>query len=260
MYLGANSRYHFYAVEIHRCPEPKLQRIAKACEKVELDVWNACEDFYEYLKKQSALLYAKCDDEVVGFALFDVSVVNERLIVAANECMVLRKHQGFGLPTIFTSILTSHIRKDNRLRGRERPYGAVTFLSTTVNFKLMAAFRRYDWLAAASSFSPDAEIEGVTKKYLEQEELSLIEPANLFFLKGAFPNAVKTKAAILPPPFVPAGFVPERGDAFLYVCRIEKFWLLGLIAAWSRLRFGFKFSKRLIPLSRLARENVMYTR
>lgn len=260
MYLGANSHFHFYALEVHRCPEAKLQRIAKACEQVEMDVWNACENFSTYLKKQSALLYAKQNNKIVGFALFDVTLVEKRLIVAANECMVLKKYQGFGLPTIFSAILASHIQKDNQMRGIERPYQAVTFLSTTVNFKLMAAFHRYDWLTTASSFKPDTEIEQVTKEYLNKESLSPLDSTNLFFLKEAFPNAAKTKAIIKAPAFVPYGFTPERGDAFLYVCRIEKFLLLDLISKWSRLRYGFKFSKRLIPITRLAREGVMYSR
>ena len=145
MYLGRNRKYKFYALEIRHCPEEELTPIAAACQKVELDVWNACENFTTYLKKQSALIYAKCDnDEVVGFALFDVSIEENRLIVLANECMVLKKHQGKGLPTIFTAILTAHIRRDNKKRGANRGYKAVTFISSTVNFKLMKAFKNYD--------------------------------------------------------------------------------------------------------------------
>lgn len=258
MYLGSTANYDFHAIEIHNCPSEELEQITKACELVELDVWNACEDFSDYVKKQSALFYAKKGAQIVGFALYDVNVENDRLLVAANECMVLREHQGNGLPTIFSSILTGHIRRDNRKRGEKRAYKAITFISATVHFKLMQSFFRYDKLAVASSFRPDKDILNITKKYIAKKNFNSL--SDLFFLNAAFPNAVKTSTTTPPPSFVPKDFNSERGDAFLYVCRIEKFWLLGLISAWSRIRYGFKYSKNLMRMGRLNPEKIIYTR
>ncbi len=259
MYLGSNSEYHFYGVEIHGCRPEKLERLARACEKVERDVWNASENFSKYLNKQSALVYAKKDDELVGFFLFNITVSENRLIVAANECMVLKKHHGSGLPTIFSAILTSHIQKDIRRRKMQRPYSAMVFISSTVNFKMMAAFQRYDRLAKSSSFRPDPEIEQITRQYIQSEGLTPLDSKALF-VKGAFPNSSKVKNPIQPPNFVPKDFDIQRGDAFLYVGRVERFIILGLISKWARFRYGFEFSKRLIPFSRKVKERILYTR
>lgn len=260
MYLGACGRYQIHALEVHHCPEDELRKIAEACERVEMDVWNACEDFTTYLKKQSALIYASDGDEVVGFALFDISLKNEALVVVANECMVLRMHQGNGLPTLFLAILISHIRKDNRLRGVRRGYRYVTFVSTTVSFKLMEGFRRYRFLAAKSSFDPDSEIIEIARQYLEDDGLSLVDKANPFFVKAAFPRAVKLPAPIARPPYVPEGFSSERGDAFMCVCRIANFPLLGFMSWLVRTRYRFRFSKEILPISRMTREHVIYSR
>jgi hypothetical protein len=262
MYLGQNKKFKFYAEEIERCPEAKLKRLALACERVEKDVWNACEDFYKYIKKQSALIYAKdqATNEVVGFALFDLTIKNNALIVAANECMVLKSYHGAGLPTIFMSILILHIRKDNRLRGHQRNYRFVSFVSATVNFKMMEAFRRYTYVSKVSSFSPDADVLEVAKDYIAKEKYELVKSDNLFFLKAAFPNAVKVIPNLHVPDYVPTEFKIERGDAFLYVCKITRFWFLGLMSWLVQRKYGFRFSKRLIPISRISRQSVIYSR
>ncbi len=260
MYLGTNGKYKFFAEEVSRCPQAKLDRIGAACQRVEQEVWNAVENFSHYLTKQSALVYAKLDQEIVGFALFDLSIKNYTLVVAANECMVLKAHQGFGLPNLFMAILTSHIRKDNRYRNKKRPYSSITFLSSTVSFKLMAAFKRYGYLAQSSSFNADTEICQIAKDYIQKESWTPISSSNLFFIKSAFPNAAKLTASIIRPNFVPANFVSERGDAFLFVCRINNFSLLRVISWFTLWRYGFNFSKRLIPISRITRDQTIYIR
>ena len=260
MYLGRNQEFQFYAIEVRHTAPQKLERLAKACEAVEKDVWNACEDFSVYLKKQSALVYAKKDDEIVGFALFDIHLMGNHLLVAVNECMVLRRCQGAGLPSIFSAILTWHIRKSNRLLGKHKKYDAVVILSSTVNFKIMKGFQRYDWLADKSSFRPDKEIKEVAKQYIQKENLELLTAENLFFLKAAFPNAVKTNSSEDKPAFVPSEFMSSRGDAYLYVAKLKKLWIFHLMSRWVLWKHGFRFSKRIIPLSRMAREGIIYSR
>lgn len=260
MYLGRNEDYQFYAVEVRHTAPLKLARLAKACEAVEKDVWNACEDFHVYLKKQSALVYAKKDDEVVGFALFDIHLMNTHLIVAVNECMVLRRCQGAGLPSIFSAILTRHIRKSNRMLGIHKQYDAVIILSATVNFKIMRGFHRYDWLSYKSSFKPDKEIKEVAKQYVSKENFTLLHPENPFVLQAAFPNAAKNGHGGEKPFFIPDDFQTSRGDAYLYVAKLTQLWIFNLMSRWVLWKHGFRFSKRMIPLSRMAREGIIYSR
>jgi hypothetical protein len=260
MYLGTNGKYKFFAEEVDRCPPAKLKRISEACEKVEQDVWNACENFSKYLTKQSALVYAKEGELIIGFALFDLSVKNGALVVAANECMVMKAHQGFGLPNLFASILASHVRQDQSLRGNRRPYKYITFISATVNFKLMEAFKRYSYFIYRSSFRPDQEIVEIANEYMKKENFERIVSTNPFFVKGAFPNASKHKASIDRPNYVPVEFESQRGDAFLFVSRVSSFKLLSLMSWVVRQRYGFRFSKRILPISRITRESVIYTR
>ncbi|MFM6928629.1 MAG: hypothetical protein ACKOX6_09200 [Bdellovibrio sp.] len=260
MYLGQNKRYKFFSEEVNHCPQLKLQRIAEGCKKVEDAVWNAHEDFYSYLQKQSAVFYAKCGDQIVAFALFDLYVQDETLVVAANECMVLPEHQGFKLPNIFSSILTTHFRRDSRFRKLRRKFHSVTFVSTTVNYKMMEAFRRYSYLGNNSSFKPDSEILEVAEQYRRKENLELLNGDSSFFIKGAFPNSSKNPPTLKAPGYVPKDFDLGRGDCFLFVCRIHRFWLLGFMAKITRWQQGFKFSKRIIPIARMYREHTIYTR
>lgn len=261
MYLGTNGDYQFFSLELERHSDQKLKPIVAACERVEKEVWQACEDFSSYVRRQSALIYAKSGKEVVAFALFDISSKGQTLVFAANECMVLKKHQGNGLPTLFMAILISHIRKYNRQIKNKRPYRSVTFVSSTVNFKLMESFKRYGWLAQKDSFRPDQQVLEVANDYIKKENwVSLHE--NIFFIKSAFPNAVKMKSTIHTPLYVPKSFVTTRGDAFLYVCRITNFTFLGLMSMLVRLRYGFRFSKNSVNISRLIRDHkkVIYTK
>jgi hypothetical protein len=258
VYLGKNGKYKFYSLELQNHSDKKLQNIAKACERVEQEVWNACEDFLSYMKRQSALIYAKKDKEVVAFALFDIWTKNNSLVFSANECMVLKAHQGQGLPTLFMAIVVSHMRKINRAKKSKRPYNSASFVSSTVNFKLMESFKRYGWIASKDSFSPDAEIKEIAKDYVKKENWKSL-PENLFFVEAAFPNAVKLKASIQRPDYVPKSFLSERGDALLYVCRIKRLKLLGVMSFLVRMKYGFRFSKNILNISKLVRENVIYT-
>lgn len=258
MYLGTNGKYQFHSLEVHRHSEKKLRGIAEACERVEKEVWNAGEDFFKYLKRQSTLIYAKHGHEVVAFALFDISTKNSSLVFSASECMVLKKHQGNGLPTLFLAIIISHIRKDNRLRKNKRTYKSVSFVSSTVSYKLMKSFKHYGWLATTDSFRSDKEIQEIAKDYIKKENWKSL-PENLFFVEAAFPNAVKTESGIEKPEFVPRSFVPLRGDAFLYVCRITNFAFLGFVSWIVRIKYKFKFSNRIINISRIIRDGVIYT-
>lgn len=260
MYLGKTKKYQFYSAEIDHCPKAKLQRIVEACKAIEESVWNPTSDFYEYLKKQSAVVYAKYNNQVVGFALFDLYIDGKSLVVSGSECMLLKEHQGQGLPTIMSSILTSHIQRDNKQRKLKRPYSSMTFISLTVHFKLMAAFRYYSFFSDSNTFKPDEQLLSTAGHYLKKENLELIEPGNLFFARSAFPSAVKLKPNIQPPNFVPENFQPERGDAFLFVARISKFWVLGLVAKYIRFRYGFRFSQRVIPIRRISHEQIIYSR
>src|SRR5690606_32315238 len=121
--------------------------------------------FEDYIKKQTAILYAKHNDQIVGFALFDLYIDGDSLVVSGSECMVVRAHQGAGLPSIFTSLLVTHIRRDNRLRKVKRNYKSITFVSLTVSFKLMEAFKRYSWVTDKSSFNPDDQLIQIAQHY-----------------------------------------------------------------------------------------------
>lgn len=258
MYLGSNGKYQFHSLEVHMDSNGELQEIAKACEKVEKEVWNAGENFFEYLKRQSALIYAKHEDQVVAFALFDISTKNNSLVFSASECMVTKRHQGNGLPTLFLAILISHIRKDNKLRKNKRPYKSVSFVSSTVSFKLMKSFRHYGWLAKKDSFHSDKEIQEIASDYIKKENWKSL-PENLFFIEAAFPNAVKMGSGIEKPDFVPKSFLAPRGDAFLYVCRITNFTFLGLASRVVLFKYNFQFSKNILNISRIIRDHVIYT-
>jgi hypothetical protein len=260
MYLGRTKKYKFSSAEIDHCPEAKLKRISDGCKKVEATVWNPHSNFHDYLKKQSAVIYAKYNDEIIGFLLVDAYLDGETFVVALNECMVLKEHHGHRLPTVFLFIFTAHIRRDLKLRKMKRPYTSVSLVSTTVNYKMMAAFKRYTLISDRSSFKPDDQIRETALHYLEKENLEPLDPKWPFIAKAAFPGSIKLKAAITRPAFIPAEFSTERGDAFLLVSRYSQFWMLGVLALISKLRFGFKFSNRVIPISRISRESVLYSR
>jgi len=262
MYLGQKGIYSFHSLELKKANEKELSEILAACEKVESRVWCASENFYDYIKKQTALFYAKAGNEVVAFALFDVTLKDKTLIVAANECMVIPEHQGQGLPNIFVSILISHIRFERRLKSLKRCYENVVFLSLTVNFKMMSAFRKFSFLAQSSSFAPCDEVHAIAKEYLKVEGLVTIE-GHPFFAKGAFPDSLKAAPKVVVPGFVPKEFDITRGDGLVYVCKTDSFLLLGLVAWLVQYRADFKFNldlkKRFNLNRRVAAKEVIYS-
>jgi hypothetical protein len=260
MLLGRCQNYIFFSAEIDSCPEPRMKRIIEACKIVEASVWNPSSEFETYIRKQTAILYAKYREHIVGFALFELYVDGDTLVVAGNECMVMKEHQGTGLPSIFTALLISHIQRDNRLRKVRRNYKSITFVSLTVNYKLMQAFRRYSRVADKSSFKPDRQVYEVAEHYLKKEDLQVLTKNSPFFAKEAFPQSVKHPPTIAKPTFVPEDFQPTRGDAFLFVCRISKFRMLGLAARLVLLRYRFQYSKRILPISRISRPHIIYSR
>ena len=260
MYLGKTKNYEFHSAEIHRCTDEELKHIASACKSVEEAVWNPTSDFFEYFKKQSAVVYAKYGEQVVGFALFDLYFEGDSLVVSGSECMLLKEHQGQGLPTIMSSILALHIRRDTRQREIKRPYTSMTFISLTVHFKLMEAFKHYSFFSEASTFKPDEQIIATARHYIKKEKLKPIEEGQLFFAQSAFPCAVKLAPNITRPRFVPKDFTPQRGDAFLFITRISKFWVLSLVSRYIHFRYGFKFSQKSIPIEQILQDHIIYVR
>lgn len=245
MYLGSSGAYEFHSLELKKTNIDEIAAIVEACKNVESRVWKASENFEDYINKQSALFYVKFHDEVVAFALFDVAIKEKSLIVAANECMILPEHQGQGLANIFASIMVSHIRFDRRHKGEKRHYNKVVFLSLTVNFKLMTAFKRYSFLTLSNSFSPCNEISEIAKNYLQKEGISSLADDTPFFVKAAFPESLKEAPKINIPDFVPTSFDLKRGDGFLYVCKINNIFLLAVVAWFIQYRSKFKFSSEI---------------
>ncbi len=227
MYLGNSSDYMFYSLELKKINPKDMADIIEACTHVESRVWKASENFEDYIKKQSALFYVKHHDVVVAFALFDASIKDEALIVAANECMILPEHQGVGLASIFVAIMISHIRFDRRHKREKRNYNKVIFLSLTVNFKLMLAFKRYSILTISNSFSPCPEVTQIAYNYLEKEGILPLEEGTPFFTKAAFPKSLRETPKVDVPFFVPLNFNLKRGDGFLYVGKIKHFFFSG---------------------------------
>ncbi len=263
MYLGYSGEYEFHSLELKKTNPEEITSIIEACKHVESRVWEASEKFEDYLKKQSALFYVKHKNDIVAFALFDVSVKEKSLIVAANECMILPEHHGKGLPNIFASIMVSHIRFDRRHREEKRYYDKVIFLSLTVNFKLMSAFKRYSFLTLSNSFSPCSEISEIAHDYLKKENISPLENGDPFFAKGAFPKSLREAPHMSIPSFVPQSFDLKRGDGFLYVCKINNFLLLALCAWFIQYKSNFKFhsevKKRFVFKRRKEATSVIYS-
>ncbi len=245
MLLGNSESYEFHSLELKKTNPDDITAIIEACKHVESRVWQASEKFEDYLEKQSALFYVKHNNEIVAFALFDVYLKDKSLVVAANECMILPQHQGQGLANIFASIMVSHIRFDRRHKGEKRYYNDVIFLSLTVNFKLMSAFKRYSFLTLSNSFSPCHEVSEIAKEYLNKEEIALLEEDAPFFVKAAFPKSLREAPRINIPSFVPQSFDLRRGDGFLYVCKINNFLLLAFAAWYIQYRSKFKFNSEI---------------
>lgn len=242
MLLGNSENYEFHSLELKKTNPDDIAAIIEACKHVESRVWQASEKFEDYLQKQSALFYVKHNNEIVAFALFDVYLKDKSLVVAANECMILPEHQGQGLANIFASIMVSHIRFDRRHKGEKRFYDNVIFLSLTVNFKLMSAFKRYSFLTLSNSFSPCNEVKTIAQEYLNKEEIALIEEESPFFVKAAFPKSLRVAPKVTIPTFVPESFDLRRGDGFLYVCKINNFLMLAFAAWYIQFRSNFKFN------------------
>lgn len=242
MYLGNSGDYMFYSLELKKIDPIDMADIIEACTHVESRVWKASEKFEDYIKKQSALFYVKHQGNVVAFALFDASVKDKALIVAANECMILPEYQGEGLASIFAAIMVSHIRFDRRHKGEKRNYNKVIFLSLTVNFKLMLAFKRYSFLTISNSFSPCPEITQIAHNYLQKEGILPLEEGVPFYTKAAFPKSLIEAPKINIPSFVPHNFDLKRGDGFLYVCKVHNLFLLAVAAWFIQYKASFKFS------------------
>jgi hypothetical protein len=124
----------------------------------------------------------------------------------------------------------------------------------------MEAFRRYSRVSDRSSFRPDRQVSEVAEHYLKKEELQVLTESSPFFVKGAFPKSIKQSPTIAKPKFVPEAFHPTRGDAFLFACRISKFRILGLAARLVLFRYRFQYSKRILPISRISRPHIIYSR
>jgi hypothetical protein len=254
MILGNSGNYRFYSLELKKTNHDEIREIIEACKIVESRVWRPSENFEDYLNKQSALLYVKYLDEIIAFALFDISLVDKILVVAANECMVTPEHQGLGIPNIFMSIIISHIRFDRRHKKEKRSYQNIIFLSLTVNFKMMSAFKRYSFLTLSNSFSPCEEVHKMALQYLKKEGISGF-PENPFFVEAAFPESLKEAPSIDIPSFVPSSFNLKRGDGFLYVCKINNFLILAFVAWYIQYKAKFTFSTKVKKRFAFGRRN-----
>jgi hypothetical protein len=160
--------------------------------------------------------------------------------------MVLSEHQGYRLPNLLTSVLVSHVRDTNR-KNKIVPYKDVIFMCLTVNFKMMAAFKRYNFLVSSDIFKKCATIERVAIEYLKEEEISQLNSEEPFFVKAAFPNSLKEAPRMALPSFVPLEFDLQRGDGLLYVCKIRRYYLLGLVSKLIQIQHSFKLSKDVRP-------------
>jgi hypothetical protein len=255
MYLGSSHDYEFHSLELKKTNPDDISAIVEACKHVESRVWKASEKFEDYLNKQSALFYVKHQDHVVAFALFDVSVKDKSLIVAANECMILPEHHGKGLASLFAAIMISHIRFDRRLKKEKRHYDKVIFLSLTVNFKLMSAFKHYSFLTLSNSFSPCNEISEIAHHYLKKEGITPLEDGIPYFAKAAFPKSLKEAPKVNIPSFVPHNFDLHRGDGFLYICKINNFFILAVVAWFIQYKSKFKFTSEIKKRFAFGRRN-----
>jgi hypothetical protein len=250
--VGRSPRYEIHSLELLGCDPAVLGPVAQACQAVEDRVWHAHEDFRSYLEKQTALFYAvDGTGETVAFACFDLTLREDTLVLAVNECMVVPEHQGQGLPNLFLALLISHLRFHWRSAGKRRRYKQVVAVSMTVNYKLMMGFKRYSFLTQSNPYRPCDEIREIAREYLADEGLEPVEAGNPFFAKAAFPGALKNHPAVRRPEGIPADFQPERGDAFLYVGKVSSFWALGLMAWLVQRSYGFKAVLRVHPFKRL---------
>jgi GNAT superfamily N-acetyltransferase len=248
--LGSNDRYEVHSLEVLNCDPAELAPVAKACQAVEETVWQAHENFLDYLAKQTALFYAKEGEKIVAFALFDVALRDETLVVTVNECMVMPGHQGQGLPNIFLSLLVSHLRYHRRQVGVKRRYKRVVAMASTVNFKMMHSFHRYSFLTLSNPYRPCPEITAIAWEYLEREGLEPVEAGNPFYAKSAYPGSLKEFPGISAPVGLPQDFSQERGDSFLFVGKIGIFWPLGIAARFILWSYGFRNAMKVRPIKR----------
>lgn len=242
MIYGSTKKHRINFIDLREFKNlSQIHEILEQCEAVESRVWNSKENFFEYVKRQSYLIYAEDikTQEIIGFALFWSDLKNEALLIEASECMILPEHHGNNLPNLFVSVLVSSIRESNTEKGG-REYTHIIFMSLTVNYKIMQAFNKYSYLSISSSFSPCPEILQAAEDYIKREKAERVTPESPFFLKQVYTNSLKKAPNINIPQYVPLEFDLARGDGFLYLCKIKKFLFLGFIARCVQWSLGFK--------------------
>ncbi len=271
-FLVQNKGFNYYGIDLSSADFSRLEGIISACEQVEKSTWTAQENFYEYLKKSTLLIYTEKDGRVVAFCLVSLLLINDYCFFTNDETMVLKECQGSDLALHIVTTAFLYFMKKLDLGKSIRKF---IYVSISANPQVMNSYYRNSYWNKKkydNSYHPSKELVSIHHAYLEKYSMSLVNPDYPFCVKNLFPGSqhldwTKKKFQIqegvkklMPPEFDHK----ERGDAWAYMYMTTMmganrlFLLLALISfgrkAFFNERLGlFRRKKRLLANPKLTR-------
>lgn len=214
--------FDYYFIDFDRVEFESAGDILGQCRDIEDEIWNAKEDFFNYAKKCSALLYVAKGDKIVGFLLVTSWFLDDNYVFTLNEGMVIKKYQSnqaaFKMTLMAVRVFYKRV---TQLKSLKR----FTLTIETSNPRLMSLFHTYKYYFGVldNSFKPSANLLKIINAFVKNNNCSFLDEQNPFFLKERFNSCNKYDTNNRNFAFseglkkiLPSGFDPiHRGDSFV---------------------------------------------
>lgn len=252
-FIAEDKEFRFFAINLRITPETEIIRVLDACEAVERTNWNAQEDFRQFIKKCTDLIYATKNGEIIGFLLVSQGFFHKSRTLVYEEGMVLKESQNKRLGLKLLVIATRLYLKS--FKNQSRFFTETTFVINTCNMALInKMYKKSIFLNLMThSFRPSEDLMHIRKKIISSKKFRLIDKNHPFFLKSVFPGAQKAKRKLIRPArglrkIMPDNFDPiQRGDTFLMIVRASLLtsWIWTSLFLYSTFGPGIFFNKKI---------------
>ena len=213
---------NFCTVNLDKKNLNQIEIILKECEKIERENWHPQEDFNEYILKSDTLFYVEKDGKIIGFLLATLWFLDNLCVFSLDEGMVQERFQGSGISKKLTTLAMRYFWVKHSKRMKDIKKGV--FLSATCNPNVIKSFYNHLFIFrfVDNCFFPSKDLLKVHDRYLEKNDLSLVDGDYPFFVENLFPGSIKKKhkiefsKKILK--YIPPGFnCLNRGDSLLFM-------------------------------------------
>jgi len=240
-----DKQFQYYFIDFHETDFNKIMPIIKKCEEIEVNNWNAQENFIDYARKCSALVYAKEGDEIVGFLLITICDFDQYLTYSIDECMVQRGFHGNHIALKLAAIIS---RISYLKTSKKKGVGNLVFMTATCNPRMIINLYKKKSLFCfvANTFKKSNELLRVHDLYLKRNNLKLVDDEYPFFVKNLFPGSQKVASMAVNldeiKHLTPPGFdCVKSGDSLMFMAKVCKFSAWSIVIFMMNLMFGWRF-------------------